>query len=258
MSKTYNFNLVNPKIDGTAQTTFKASSPSDAAKDIYESLSKNFANNVPRFFFSIEKEKNGKFYHFDVNEKINGHGEVRYELNQIKSITTEQENGLRQFIKDENTKRESRSNEMRGGGEEKAPIVPEESEFPVTEAKPETKHEAKPEDSEFPVTEAKPEDSEFPVTEVKPEAKAKALVGGKSRRKHRYSESSSSSSSSSSDDEDSYYYYKPRRHRQPLTYWSVFPYSFPLETELVIPTFLPSSQPYIFVTIDRTLNSSGN
>ena len=70
MSNTYK--LVNPYIKGEEfETKLDAKNSIEAAKSFYKSLSEHFSNNVPKFYFTIQKggSKKGKFYHFLVKEK---------------------------------------------------------------------------------------------------------------------------------------------------------------------------------------------
>jgi|APSaa5957512535_1039671.scaffolds.fasta_scaffold115094_2 hypothetical protein len=68
MSNTYK--LVNPYIKGEYRTKIKTKNSIDAAKKFYKTLSEHFNNNVPRFYFTIQKggSGKGKFYHFEVKE----------------------------------------------------------------------------------------------------------------------------------------------------------------------------------------------
>jgi len=70
MSNTYK--LVNPYIKGDGfETKIGAKNSLEAAKSFYKSLSEHMSNNVPQFYFTIQKGggKKGKFYHFLVKEK---------------------------------------------------------------------------------------------------------------------------------------------------------------------------------------------
>ena len=69
MSNTYQ--LVNPYIKGEFKTKLKTKNSVEAAKRFYKNLSEHFNNNVPRYYFTIQKGSsgNGKYYHFEVREK---------------------------------------------------------------------------------------------------------------------------------------------------------------------------------------------
>jgi hypothetical protein len=68
------YNLVNPYIKGDLKTSIKANNSIEAAKKLYAGLSEHFNNNIPKFYFSVQKGKsgNGKLYHFEVSEQKNG------------------------------------------------------------------------------------------------------------------------------------------------------------------------------------------
>ena len=65
------YKLVNPYIKGEFETKLEAKNSIEAAKMFYNNLSEHFNNNVPHFYFTIQKGGNGKakFYHFKVTEK---------------------------------------------------------------------------------------------------------------------------------------------------------------------------------------------
>jgi hypothetical protein len=66
--------LVNPHISGSVDSKIKANNSLQAAKKAYKSVSKHFNNNVPKFYFTIQKGKKGtgKYYHFEVKERKDG------------------------------------------------------------------------------------------------------------------------------------------------------------------------------------------
>lgn len=68
------YNLVNPCIKGQFKSGIKAKNSLEAAKKLYNGMSEHFNNNVPKFYFSIQKGKSGtgKVYHFKVKESKNG------------------------------------------------------------------------------------------------------------------------------------------------------------------------------------------
>ncbi len=65
------YKLVNPYIKGEFETKVGAKNSVEAARTFYKNLSEHFNNNVPRFYFTIQKggSGKGKFYHFEVKEK---------------------------------------------------------------------------------------------------------------------------------------------------------------------------------------------
>jgi hypothetical protein len=67
MANTYS--LVNPHVSGTVDTKISADNSLQAAKKAYKNLAKHFNNNIPKFYFTLQKGSKGKFYHFEVKEK---------------------------------------------------------------------------------------------------------------------------------------------------------------------------------------------
>ncbi len=67
------YKLVNPYIKGEFETMIDGKNSVEAAKVFYKNLSEHFNNNVPKFYFTIQKggSGKGKFYHFEVTEKKN-------------------------------------------------------------------------------------------------------------------------------------------------------------------------------------------
>jgi hypothetical protein len=65
------YKLVNPYIKGEFETKISGKNSLEAAKTFYKNLSEHFSNNVPKFYFTIQKggSGKGKFYHFEVKEK---------------------------------------------------------------------------------------------------------------------------------------------------------------------------------------------
>ena len=65
------YKLVNPYIKGEFETKVSGKNSLEAAKSFYKALSEHFSNNVPKFYFTIQKggSGKGKFYHFEVKEK---------------------------------------------------------------------------------------------------------------------------------------------------------------------------------------------
>jgi len=73
--------LLNPHIDGEFQSKIKADNSTKAAKTFYKNLSQHFNNNIPTFYFTVQKggSGTGKYYHFVVKEtKVND--EVNFNL----------------------------------------------------------------------------------------------------------------------------------------------------------------------------------
>ena len=90
--------LVNPHIEGNIATTIKSNNSVKAAKVLYKSLSQHFNNNIPKFYFTIQKggSGSGKYYHFVVKE-VKENDEVKFnmepyvisqDINSIKNFET--------------------------------------------------------------------------------------------------------------------------------------------------------------------------
>ena len=62
--------LINPYVQGNLKTNLKAKNSIEAGKVFYKSLSEHFNNNIPKFYFTIQKgtSGNGKYYSFKVKE----------------------------------------------------------------------------------------------------------------------------------------------------------------------------------------------
>jgi len=91
------YKLVNPYIKGDFETKIEANNSVEAAKNLYKNLSEHFNNNIPKFYFTIQKGggDKGKFYHFQVKEKkVND--EVNYSISPYKIKDTE--TAVEQFV----------------------------------------------------------------------------------------------------------------------------------------------------------------
>lgn len=94
------YKLVNPYIKGEFESKVQAKNSVEAAKTLYKNLSEHFNNNVPNFYFTIQKggSGKGKFYHFVVTEKKTGDN-VDYSIKEfeIKGEDTAMKNYLSNF-----------------------------------------------------------------------------------------------------------------------------------------------------------------
>ena len=79
MSNTYR--LVNPHIEGDFSSKVKAQNSAVAAKSFYKNLSQHFNNNIPKFYFTIQKggSGSGKYYHFVVKE-VKNKDQVKFKI----------------------------------------------------------------------------------------------------------------------------------------------------------------------------------
>lgn len=80
MSNTYQ--LVNPHIEGNFKAKIKSDNSLKAARQFYRGLSEHFNNNVPAFYFTIQKggSGKGKLYHFVAKETREGDDEVSFSI----------------------------------------------------------------------------------------------------------------------------------------------------------------------------------
>ena len=78
-----NFKLVNPLILGNLETDFSGKNIDNVAGDVWNSLSKYFSGNVPRFGFSLKNDSNDKLHHFMVKEKVSNNKIVDYSIENL-------------------------------------------------------------------------------------------------------------------------------------------------------------------------------
>lgn len=87
------FYLVNPIIGGSLKTSFKAKNYLEAANKAYTSLADNFSNNIPEFYFTLQKAdsksklgkgKNADYKSFLVKE-TKKNSEVSYRITEHNS-----------------------------------------------------------------------------------------------------------------------------------------------------------------------------
>jgi hypothetical protein len=129
------YKLVNPYIKGEFETKLDAKNSIDAAKIFYKNLSEHFNNNIPKYYFTIQKggSGTGKFYHFEVKEK-KSNDEVNYSIHPFeikdgeKAIEQYVENfekfktrfngGARKSSKRKSSKRKSRKDDSESASED--------------------------------------------------------------------------------------------------------------------------------------------
>ena len=105
------YKLINPHIDGSLNVDYKAKNSIDAAHKIWQAISENLSNNVPKFAFSLEKTNDGSLHHFIVSEMIGGNKDVNYSIDELSlDMTNIQETVFKQFVKESAKKREAIQN----------------------------------------------------------------------------------------------------------------------------------------------------
>jgi hypothetical protein len=62
------YRLVNPIIKGEIDTLYSGNDALEAANDAFVNISKYFSNSTPDFIFSLQRLKDNKLFHFNVNE----------------------------------------------------------------------------------------------------------------------------------------------------------------------------------------------
>jgi hypothetical protein len=95
------FSLLNPHIEGTMKKQFSGKTAHEAADKAWATLSANFSNALPAFYFTLigvgennkvgggeesknqNKSKSMKQYHFGVKETLGKNQSVKYKLDQL-------------------------------------------------------------------------------------------------------------------------------------------------------------------------------
>lgn len=109
------FKLINPLILGNLNTEFKGKDSDTVATEAWNTMSKHFTGNVPRFGFTMQGP-NDELHHYLVKEKISKGKVVDYSLEPLKiGITQQQETGFVNHI----NKLKSNINEQVGGKSKK-------------------------------------------------------------------------------------------------------------------------------------------
>ena len=94
------YKLINPYIKGEFESKVEGNNSVEAAKTFYKNLSEHFNNNVPKFYFTIQKGgSKGKFYHFEVKEKKTN-DEVNYSIKPYK--IKDEDSAVEQFVENFN------------------------------------------------------------------------------------------------------------------------------------------------------------
>ena len=109
------YNLVNPYIQGSLETSVQAKNSIEAGKLIYNNLSEHFNNNLPKFLFTIQKGHSGKgkYYNFKVKES-KANNEINFSID---PITIENESAVMDSFnkKLQKFKQKNKKDEMTGG-----------------------------------------------------------------------------------------------------------------------------------------------
>lgn len=77
------YRLINPKIEGSFDTTVSAKNSFRAGKKMYSNLSTLFTNHVQSFNMTLQNVDTGENTHFNIEEHVKGDGTVNYELRRL-------------------------------------------------------------------------------------------------------------------------------------------------------------------------------
>jgi len=101
------YKLINPYIKGTFDSDFSGNTPDKAALKCWNALSKHFANNVPKFGFTLQNVQTGGMSHYTVKEDRD-RGEVKYTIKKAQ-VEDKDEKILERQIED------IKNDKMKGG-----------------------------------------------------------------------------------------------------------------------------------------------
>jgi hypothetical protein len=110
------YKLVNPIIKGDMQTTYTGGSSLEVANSAYQNLSQYFNNYIPKFYFTLEDDKNN-FHHFYVKESRNGEN-ANYSIKSY-SVKSKHESELRKQMNEYTENSEHYSSDDQKGGRRK-------------------------------------------------------------------------------------------------------------------------------------------
>jgi len=101
------YKLINPYIKGTFDNNFEGDSADEVALKCWNKLSSHFANNVPKFGFTLQRVSDGKLSHYKVTEGKKGKT-VEYVIKKA-TVDKKDEETLEKQVKD------IEDNKMKGG-----------------------------------------------------------------------------------------------------------------------------------------------
>ena len=106
-----NYKLINPRIEGSLETSFQGNNIMSIAKRVWEDVSQYITNNVPKFAFTLENSQTGKLHHFCVKEQLKGGSSAKYNISEISVKLNDKQ--LKEF------KNKSQKAGMKGGKKDK-------------------------------------------------------------------------------------------------------------------------------------------
>lgn len=80
MSTKNAYRLINPYVEGSMDTTVRASNSFSAGKKLYNNISKFFTNHVENFYMTLQNLETKELSHFKIGEKAGNKGFVDYNL----------------------------------------------------------------------------------------------------------------------------------------------------------------------------------
>lgn len=105
------YQLINPYVEGSFNRSFKGKDVLDVANKVWEGISENITNNVPKFAFTLEKTSDKKLFHFIIKEIVTD-GNIDFSIEQLKLPNTQKSN---KHLKAEVKKLLDRRNSQAGG-----------------------------------------------------------------------------------------------------------------------------------------------
>lgn len=84
------YNLINPTIVGTFDSSVNAKSSKDAVSKIWSRLSEHIMGNVPDVAVTLQEGSSGKLHHFRIQEKVNDQKEANIKYTELKVTLTKE------------------------------------------------------------------------------------------------------------------------------------------------------------------------
>jgi hypothetical protein len=252
--------LVNPYVQGTTQTIFKADNSLEAAKNAYESLSQYFNNSVHNFKFSLLKLKSeqvggentifdmqkytnnnkskrldsNNFSHYVVSESRSKNDNVKYALKKLDSGATNMEHIINNIIKIQNKLNKDADSSQSGGKSDEDSKKSSES-------------------SESSGSSESSKSSGSSDSESDKKKQPHLQFGGKSKKHSKRSKYDDKDDSEDEDDSPDYYVRKSY-YVDPIYYYYYYPLAYTMD-KLYLPTF---SVPLYYNALDLTSSINYN
>ena len=72
------YQIVNPKIEGTFSNTFEAKTPLEAGGKFWDEFSKHIGGHVPHFKYSMQDISTSDYYHYTASENADGEYSIEH------------------------------------------------------------------------------------------------------------------------------------------------------------------------------------